>query len=105
MAHTSNIPGSGLALGGTTINNISFAKAKYHILGEDVTVSGNKDGTTAMMIATLNVLGRPFYEELRKNDVFFSPDIEEYLQERFRVEERNDKIEEILDKTKNEEND
>ena len=96
MAHTSNIPVSGLAWGGTTKNNISFAKAKYHILGEDVTVSESKDGTTAMMIATLNVLGRPFYEELRKNDVCFPPDIEEYLQERFRVEDRNDKIENIL---------
>jgi len=96
MAHTSNIRGSSLAWGGTTINNISFAMAKYHILGEDVTVSGSKDGTTAMMIAALNVLGRPFYEELRKNDVCFPPDIEEYLQERFRVEDRNDKIENIL---------
>ena len=102
MAHTSNIPGYS-ALGGTTINNISFAKAKYHILGEDVMVGGSKDGTTAMMIATLNVLGRPFYEELRKNDVCFPPEIEEYLQERFRVEERNEKIEEILNKEKNEE--
>jgi len=101
MSYRSN----NLPLGGTTINNLSFVKAKYHILGEDVTVSGNKDGTTAMMIATLNVLGRPFYEELRKNDVCFPPDIEEYLQERFRAEERNDKIEEILDKNKNEEND
>ena len=101
MSYRSN----NLQLGGTTINNISFAKAKYHILGEDVMVSGNKDGTTAMMIATLNVLGRPFYEELKKNDICFPPDIEEYLQERFRVEERNDKIEEILDKNKNEEND
>jgi hypothetical protein len=75
----------------------TITKSKYHILGEDVEVSGNLDGTTAMMISTLNVLGKPFYDELKKNKVSFSNEIEDFLKEKFKIMERDSKIDSILE--------
>jgi len=86
---------SNLSSSSTILSKIS-KKTTYHILGEDVQVQGSKDGTTAMMICTLNVLGRPFYEEMKKNGICFPPDIENHLQLKFSIEERDEKIEEIL---------
>lgn len=83
---------SSLGIYGTSFNT-TIQKSKYHILGEDVEVSGYIDGTTAMMIATLNVLGKPFYDELKKNNVHFSQEIEDYLKIRF----RDTKIDSILE--------
>jgi hypothetical protein len=72
-------------------------KTKYHILGEDVEVSGYyQDGTTVMMIATLNVLGKPFLDELHKNRTFFPQEIEEYLEKKFKWLERDKKIDDII---------
>jgi hypothetical protein len=89
-----NIAIGAATLAGTTINSIYAVK--YHILGEDVEVSGHIDGNTAMMISTLNVLGKPFYDELKKNKISFSNDIEAYLERKFREIERDEKIEEVL---------
>ena len=76
---------------------ISGTKATYHILGEDVEVSNSyRDGNTAMMIATLNVLGKPFLDELHKNNVFFPTEIEEYLEKKFKWIERDKKIDDII---------
>jgi hypothetical protein len=90
------IGSSALGIYGTSFNT-TITKVKYHILGEDVEVSGHIDGTTAMMISTLNVLGKPFYDELKKNKVSFSNEIEEYLKVKFKVMERDTKIDSILE--------
>lgn len=97
-SYYSSVTGSNnIAIGSSSLYGTSFnttiQKAKYHILGEDVEVSGYVDGTTAMMIATLNVLGKPFYDELKKNNVNFSQEIEDYLKIRF----RDTKIDSILE--------
>ena len=76
---------------------IQMQKCTYHILGEDVEVSGYVDGTTAMIISTLNVLGKPFYDELKKNKVSFGNEIEDYLKVKF----RDIKIETILNDKNN----
>lgn len=81
---------------GTSFNT-TIAKTKYHILGEDVEVSGYIDGTTAMMISTLNVLGKPYYDELKKNNVSFSNEIEDFLKQKFKILERDTKIDSILE--------
>lgn len=81
---------------GTSFNT-TLAKTKYHILGEDVEVSGYIDGTTAMMISTLNVLGKPYYDELKKNNVSFSNEIEDFLKHKFKILERDNKIDSILE--------
>jgi hypothetical protein len=89
---TTTISANNLGVHYTTV-----AKAKYHILGEDVEIEGYVDGTTAMMISTLNVLGKPFYDELKKNNVSFSNNIEEYLKVKFKSIERENRIDSILD--------
>lgn len=75
----------------------SYTPSKYHILGEDFDSNGYLDGTTAVMISTLNVLGRPFYEELKKNNVSFPDDMDEFIQQRLKVLERDMKIESIIE--------
>lgn len=97
--HNTAIGSSGLGIYGTSFNT-SFSKTKYHILGEDVEVSGNIDGITAMMISTLNVLGKPYYDELKKNNVSFSNDIEDFLKQKFKILQREDRIDSILDEKK-----
>ena len=81
---------------GTSFNT-TIAKTKYHILGEDVEVSGYIDGTTAMMISTINVLGKPYYDELKKNNVSFTNEIEDFLKQKFKILERDTKIDSILE--------
>ena len=87
---------SSYGLYGTSFNT-TIVKTKYHILGEDVEVSGYIDGTTAMMISTLNVLGKPYYDELKKNNVSFSNEIEDFLKQKFKILERDTKIDSILE--------
>ena len=97
---TNNIAiGKAHGIYGTSFNT-TIAKAKYHILGEDVEIDGYIDGTTAMMIATLNVLGKPYYDELKKNNVSFSNEIEDFLKAKFKVMERDSKIDSILEEKK-----
>lgn len=77
----------------------SSLKTTYHVLGEDVEVSASnyyKDLTLVTNIATLNVLGKPFLEELHKNGVFFPTEIEEYLEKKFKWLERDKKIDDII---------
>ena len=74
----------------------SYTPSKYHILGEDFESNGYLDGSTVVMISTLNILGRPFYEELKKNKVSFPDDMDEFIQQRLKVLERDVKIESII---------
>jgi hypothetical protein len=67
------------------------------VLGEDDEDSSSYvDGNTAMMIASLNVLGKPFLDELHKNSVFFPTEIEQYLEKKFKWIERDKKIDDII---------
>ena len=90
----------GTSFNTTTFNTTTIAKTKYHILGEEVEVSGYIDGTTAMMISTLNVLGKPYYDELKKNNVSFSNEIEDFIKQKFKILQREDRIDSILDEKK-----
>jgi len=86
--------------GGGNMNYIttgySFTKSIYHILGEEFETDGSLDGTTAVMISTLNVLGRPFYDELRKNNVSFPDKMDKFIQDRLKVIERDKKIDSLI---------
>lgn len=77
-------------------NGYSFTTSKYHILGEYFESDGYLDGTTAVMISTLNVLGRPFYDELKKNNVSFPYEMDKFIQDRLRVLERDKKIDSLI---------
>lgn len=62
-------------------------KATYNVLGEDIEVDGFRDGMTAIMVAQLNVLGKEFYYELKKQDCHFPKEIDNFLQKKFEIEE------------------
>jgi hypothetical protein len=76
--------------------NYSINKTTYHVLGEDIEVDGYGDPHLAVAISTLNVLGKPFYDELKKNNLNLPSEIEEYLEIKFKILERDRKIKEIL---------
>ena len=84
-----------LVYGGSTMN-YTMSKTTYHVLGEDIEVDGYGDSHLAVIISTLNVLGKPFYDELKKNNVSLPTEIEEYLELKFKILERDRKIKEIL---------
>ena len=87
--------GQYLTWGGSTMN-YSINKTTYHVLGEDIEVESYGDPHLAVAISTLNVLGKPFYDELKKNNVTLPSEIEEYLEVKFKILERDRKIKEIL---------
>lgn len=84
-----------ITLGGSTMN-YTMSKATYHVLGEDIEVDGYADPNLAIIISTLNVLGKPFYDELGKNNITLPLVIEEYLEVKFKILERDRKIKDIL---------
>lgn len=84
-----------LVYGGSTIN-YSLQSTTYHVLGEDIEVSGYADSSLALAISTLNVLGKPFYDELKKNKISFPKEIEDYLEVKFKILERDRKINDVL---------
>jgi hypothetical protein len=81
--------------GGSTVN-YTMNKTTYHILGEDIEVNAYSDPNLAVVISTLNVLGKPFYDELKKNNITLPLEIEEYLELKFKILERDRKIKDIL---------
>jgi hypothetical protein len=87
--------GQYLSWGGSTMN-YSINKTTYHVLGEDIEVDGYGDPYLAVAISTLNILGKPFYDELKKNNITLPSEIEEYLEVKFKILERDRKIKEIL---------
>ena len=87
--------GQYLTWGGSTMN-YSMNKTTYHVLGEDIEVDGYSDQYLAVAISTLNVLGKPFYDELKKNNINLPSEIEEYLEVKFKILERDRKIKDIL---------
>lgn len=78
--------------GSAHISMMQSPKTTYCILGEDIEVAGHRDADTSIALATLNVLGKPFYDELRKNGISFCAEIEEFLKVKF----RDHKIESVL---------
>ena len=77
-------------------NTLSFAKTTYHVLGEDIEVDSYANAELGIAISTLNMLGKPFYDQLKKNNVSFPTEIEEYLEKKFKILERDRKIKDIL---------
>lgn len=69
--------------GGTGLQGITIAKSKYYILGEYFEFEGYGDPWAVSMISILNVLGKPYWEQLKMNNISFSKEIEEFIQSRF----------------------
>lgn len=92
---TTTISGSSLVYSGGTIG---IAKTKYHILGEDYEIKNSSytDPYLAITIATLNVLKRPFWEEIKKQSIKFDNDLENFIEERLKIYDRDEKLETLL---------
>jgi hypothetical protein len=72
---------------------------RYNILGEEVDLEiGDYNGSFAITIATLNVLGRPFYEELKKQPISLSNEVIEIIERRLIITERERKINSVINK-------
>lgn len=81
---------------GSSYYSTLSAKSTYHILGEDVEVDGYKDNSIVMIIATINVLGKPYYDELLKQGVVLPSEISTFLERKFLILERDRKIDSII---------
>lgn len=87
-------PGSSISIG----SGISSIKTKYFILGEYFELDLYDNGYLSIMISTLNVLGRPFYEDLKKQPVHLPNELTEIIEKRLTIIERDGKIDSILNK-------
>jgi len=81
---------------GSSYYSTLSAKSTYHILEEDVEVDGYKDNTIVMIIATINVLGKPYYDELLKQGAILPSEISTFLERKFLILERDRKIDSII---------
>lgn len=75
---------------------IQSQKTIYVILGEEYEANGYADPTLGMAIATLNVLGKPYWLELKKQSFSFGYDMDAFIEERITVLDRDKKINDIL---------
>ena len=74
----------------------------YHILGEDFEVEGWHNEWLSTQISHINTyakigLAKVYYEELKKNNIIFSDEIDEIIQKRLLIIERDRKINSIID--------
>ena len=93
-----NISISSLSSG--TINYVSgssgHSKNKFNILGEVYEHTGYIDGHISVAISTINILGKPFWDELKKNGVIFPNEMEQFIEKRITILERDKKIDDII---------
>jgi hypothetical protein len=75
-------------------------KITYIVLGVRIELKNYYyvNDQTASMVATLNVLGKPYYDELKKQGTSFPQEIEEFLEIEFKILERNNKIDSVINK-------
>lgn len=93
--HTSAIGLTG-SFGISGTYTTTTASSLYHILGEDVEVNGYKDPNVSIIIATINVLGKPYYDQLLKQGISLPSEISTFLEKKFLILERDRKIDSII---------
>lgn len=84
---------------GTFVSPFVFANTKttYYILGEEFDSGGYVDINLSIIISTLNVLGKPFWEDVIKQGITFDPKMFEFIEKRFKILDRDKKINEVID--------
>ena len=80
----------------STYNNSISLKSTYHILGEDVEIDAYKDSNISIIIASINILGKPYYDELIKQGISLPKEISKFLEKKFLILERDRKIDSII---------
>jgi hypothetical protein len=86
---------SSITTSGSTYTIIS-SKSTYHILGEDVEVDNYKDSNISIIIASINVLGKPYYDQLLKQGISLPYEVSTFLEKKFLILERDRKIDSII---------
>lgn len=81
----------------TGISVYWLSKARYIVFDQEVEIDGNLDTNTAMIISLINLLGKPYYDEIKKQGISFDNKIENVMLENFKIHERDKKINTILD--------
>ena len=104
----SNNAGSVITTTGTTTGNWLYSSsgfnssikntAKYNILGEDIEFPNLiQDIQVGINLSLINLLGKTYYDELKKNGVSFVSEIDKVLKEKLKIHERDKKISTIID--------
>ncbi len=82
---------------GNNIPSHSQPTTTYIILGEEFKAKSYYiDLPVANVIATLNVLGKPYWDELKKQGPGLDYDMIEFIENRIKVIERDKKVDDIL---------
>jgi hypothetical protein len=72
-------------------------KKTYYVLGEKVDINQNFEKSLLIqLISTINVLGKPYYDQLKKNNYDFPQELEDFLEKKFKELERDDKINQLI---------
>jgi len=83
---------------GTSTFSFPRQKTKYIILGEECELeSSYQDPYVGIIISLINCTGIQLYEEMKKNGVTFSKEIEKILEKKLKAEKRNRKIKIVMD--------
>jgi hypothetical protein len=84
--------------GSNSVISVGYTSNKYLVLGEEIELNLYDNGQISIAIATLNVLGRPFYEELKKQPISLPSELIEVIEKRLIIIERDSKIDSIVNK-------
>lgn len=93
----------------TSITSTSTTKMEktYHILGEDFTYEyhnpyayGSDESYISIIISSINIMGKPFYDDLKKQGINIPDEIDNFINERFKILERDNKISKLISSNK-----
>lgn len=78
----------------------SYNQEKYYILGEyyysNSISSYSQILNMKLILSNINILGKPFYEQIKKQKIEIPEDIDNFIQSRLKSFERNRKIDNIM---------
>jgi hypothetical protein len=69
--------------------------SRYYILGEYYEPKGSVSIDVSILISSLNILGREYYDQLIKNNINFDKELDEFIQLRLKIIDRDNKIKEL----------
>lgn len=81
---------------GTSTYTYTSPKTEYIIFGEKVIVDSYFDVNLATCLSSINILGKPFYDDIKKQGYIFCIEIEDVLNKHFLIMERDRKIDNII---------
>jgi hypothetical protein len=80
----------------TTNMNLTSSKHRYNVLGDSIDIDGHTNIDIAIIIANINLNGEKFYRELKKQGVSLPSILEEFLENKFLIINRDEKINTLI---------